>query len=204
MIILLFFLLPLLFYALLLMWLVPLGYTVQSFMTLLTMPGQFFKIATNRTIRRNHALEHATVNVIEERYGLTHLAGYATEEGFVIRGIADPEMIYNASKIGLSRMQNGEKNLAIHQRCGTSLAASNFLASLLFVILLFSTKQANIWSMFLALILGSFTGSFVGPLTQKYITTATDLDKVEIMGYTPELRQVTIYTKQSEFEHVIE
>ncbi len=198
------FLIPLIFYALLLMWLIPLGYTVKSFFTLLTAPGQFFRIAVNKQQRRNHALEHATVNVLEETYGPTHLAGYAAEDGFIIKGFFDPVLIYQASLIGLKRMQNGEKDLALHQRCGTSLAASNLVTSLIFIILLFSTHRATIWTILLALLVGSYVGSLLGPLTQRYITTANDLDSVEIMGYVPNLGEVKIYTKQRETEFLVE
>jgi len=196
-------LLPLLFYALLLMWLIPLGYTVQSLVNLLTMPRDFFRIATNKGQRRNHALEHGTVNVIEEQYGTTHLAGYATEDGFVIRGFADPEMIYTAANKALIRMQSGERELAIHKRCGTSIAAGNLLASILFIVILVAFGQANIWTMILAMMAGSFLGPIVGPLTQKYLTTATDLEDVEIMGYAPQVGQVVIYTRQSELDYKV-
>ncbi len=198
------FLIPLIFYALLLMWLIPLGYTVKSFFTLLTAPGQFFRIAVNRQQRRNHALEHATVNVLEETYGQTHLAGYAVEDGFIIKGFFDSTLIYQAALVGLERIQNGEKELALHKRCGTSLAASNLVTSLIFIILLFSTHRASIWTVLLALFGGSFVGSLLGPLTQRYITTATDLNSVEIMGYLPSLGQVKIYTKQRETEFLVE
>ena len=34
----------------------------------------------------NHALEHATVNILESRYGYKNLAGYAEDNGFYIIG----------------------------------------------------------------------------------------------------------------------
>lgn len=187
----------------LLVWLIPLGYTFNSLINLLTVPKQFMSIATNKIKRRNHALEHATVNVLEETYGPTNLSGYAVEDGFLIRGFADPLVIYNAALVGLRRIQNGEKGLAIHKRCGTSLAITNLFGSVLFILVLLLTGQATIWTMFLAIMLGGLVGPTLGALTQKYVTTSTDLANVEITGYSPAYGQLKIFTRQTEAQYVI-
>ena len=61
---------------------IPLGFAAQSFMWLILGPGQLLRVLFNKKVRRNHALEHATVNVIEERYGPSNIAGMAYEDGF--------------------------------------------------------------------------------------------------------------------------
>ena len=202
---LLFFMLaPLLFMGLLFVWLVPLGYTFNSVINLFVVPKQFVKIFTNKTMRRNHALEHATVNVIEEQYGPTNLSGVADDNGFLIRGTADPTLIYNAARIGLMRIQNGEKDLAVHKRCGTSIAITNLFTSVLFILVLLFTGQANLWTMFLAIVLGSLVGPSLGIITQKYVTTRTDVQNVEIVGYVPGFGQLKILTRETEPQFIIE
>ena len=64
----------LLFLLIFLLVFVPLGFAAQSFVWLILGPGQLVRILFNKKVRRNHALEHATVNVIEERYGPTNIA----------------------------------------------------------------------------------------------------------------------------------
>lgn len=189
------FLAPLLFVGLLFAWLIPLGYTFKSIVNLIVVPTEFFKIFTNKTMRRNHALEHATVNVIEEQYGPTNLSGIATDDGFLIRGSANPSLIYNAAVIGLTRIQRGEKDLALHKRCGTSIAITNLFTSIVFILFLLITGRANIWTVFLAIALGSLIGPTLGVVTQKYITTRTDLSDVEIVGYVPGFGQIKVLTR---------
>lgn len=185
------------------MWLIPLGYTLRSLVNLFTMPKEFFRIALNKQQRRNHALEHATVNVIEEAYGPTNLGGFATDDGFIIRGIGEPDLIYSSALMGLERLQNGEKHLAIHKRCGTSLAASNLLASVFFILILLISGAANLWTMLLALLVGSAIGSRLGPLIQRYITTSDDVKDVDILGYEVILNGVHIYTRHPSNEYII-
>ena len=53
-------------------------------------PRATFTGFIQQKVRRNHALEHATVNVIEERYGPSNIAGMAYEDGFTLKGTLDP------------------------------------------------------------------------------------------------------------------
>ena len=53
------------------LFLLPYAFVFNSFYNVLTIPWQIIKIATDQRIRKNHSLEHATINVLEERYGRT-------------------------------------------------------------------------------------------------------------------------------------
>ena len=83
-------LIPLTVFFLFNLLLLPFGFTLRSLFSLLTIPGQIWQIATNRRLRANHALEHATINVIEEYYGPQQLAGFAREDGFLSRDRPSP------------------------------------------------------------------------------------------------------------------
>lgn len=175
-------LIPLTVFFLFNLLLLPFGFTLRSLFSLLTIPGQIWQIATNRRLRANHALEHATINVIEEYYGPQQLAGFAREDGFFIKGPAQPHIIEEAARLGLRRLQQGEKDLAIHRRCGTSIAAANFLASLVFLLLLFITRHFTLINVLLAMVAANLLGPLFGDWLQARFTTLADVDNVDIVG----------------------
>ncbi len=63
------FFLVLFFVPILVLVLLPLGLTAHSIVVLLTAIPQLLAVARDRQRRRHHALEHATINVLEERAG---------------------------------------------------------------------------------------------------------------------------------------
>ncbi len=175
--------LPLLLFFILIIILLPYGFTIYSIFSLIKIPKTIYEIATKKMVRKNHALEHATINVLEERYGeRPDLSGLAKEEGFIIRGNITPDEIYDAALEGLARLKRGEYELAIHPRCGTSILVGNFIFSLLFLILLFITHTFSIWNVFFALVFSAFIGKFAGEWIQRYFTTDPHVGDVEILG----------------------
>lgn len=97
----------------------------QPIASLAQVPHQVGQLLHGLLVRRNHAIQHATVNVLEERYGPSDLDGYATTEGFHIRGKIDPALLFDAAREGLLRLQRGDRALAIQRRCATTLAAGH-------------------------------------------------------------------------------
>lgn len=173
----------LVFSLLALLVLIPLGFVGTSVFWLFAGGGQFFKILFNKRLRRNHALEHATVNVIEESLGRkTRITGMAHENGFSLRGIVDPISTLNAARTALARLQAGERDLAVHPRCGSTLVAVNTLASLLFLLLLGITGRLSILNVVLALLLAHVSGPFISRPVQRYVTTSQDVKGMEITG----------------------
>ena len=81
-------------------------------------------------IRRNHALEHATLQVLAARQPGIRLSGYSDLRGFWVYGEVSSEVLADAVQSALRRLQAGESNLAIHPHCGTNYAASGLLAGL--------------------------------------------------------------------------
>jgi hypothetical protein len=123
--------------------------------------------------------------VIEEKYGgIFNLSGYAKEDGFIIKGRAPADMVYEAAKIGQKTLGNGERILAVHKRCGTSLAITNFISSIIFLILLFKYGYFNLLNIFIAILAASLVGPFFGKYVQLYLTTAQNVKNIEILNIT--------------------
>ena len=119
----------LLFLAIGFLFLLPYVFLFNSFYNVVTIPWQILKIAVDKRVRKNHSLEHATINVLEERYGRSlQIGGLAYSNGFSLLGpeLPPPYEVMSAVREGHFRMINGEKDLAAHPRCGTSIAAANF------------------------------------------------------------------------------
>lgn len=78
--------------------------------------------------RRNHALEHATLQVLASKYPRQPMGGHSNPWGFVILGNVDTADLADAAVEALDRLRAGEDALAIHPGCGTNFATSGFLA----------------------------------------------------------------------------
>lgn len=154
----------------------------HSVATVLLVPRSLLWVAFNKRVRQNHALEHATVNVIEEKFGRTNLSGYAVKDGFKLFGSTNlpPELIYQAAQIGLERLKSGEKHLAIHNRCGSSLLITNFLFAVLIIAAFMGTKIFKLSYLLIALVVINFLAKPLGRLTQRWITTSTDVRNIVI------------------------
>ncbi|GAB6137434.1 DUF6391 domain-containing protein [Halanaerobaculum tunisiense] len=171
-----------LFPIFLLVLLIPYKFTIDSIITLLHAPQQIIAIATNPDLRRNHALEHATINVLEEKYGCKNLSGWAQEDGFYISGVFNAAVIEEAAEEGLFRLQQGEQDLVVHKRCGTSLSMANILSALIFFTLLFITKTFSLFNVVIALLLANFLGPSLGVWVQKKFTTSAQVAGMVIAG----------------------
>ncbi len=79
-------------------------------------------------VRRNHALEHATLQVLTRKHPGARLAGYSDMQGFWVIGKVSTEDLQLAVEEALQRLRNGEASLAIHPNCGTNFAVSGALA----------------------------------------------------------------------------
>jgi len=183
------FILAIIFFFVITLIFIPYGFTMYSLITLVTVPQQIINIAKNKAIRRNHALEHATINVLEKYTGGgLPLSGLSQKNGFIISGAQDPNLVIEAAQEGLSLLKKGECQLAIHRHCGTSIAIANFLAAVLFLIFLVQTGHFSIFAIVIALLAANLLGPYLGEFTQKYFTTSCDVEDLEIVGIEPKYR----------------
>jgi len=79
-------------------------------------------------IRRNHALEHATLKILSPKYPAVPMGGHSNPTGYFIIGDVHVDDLRAAADEALKRLRAGEKTLAIHPGCGTNYATSGLLA----------------------------------------------------------------------------
>lgn len=83
-------------------------------------------------VRRNHALEHATINVLTQRHKGFSAQGNSTPRGFHLNiyGPMDEDKVAAAVEEAYARLQKGEEKLALHPSCGTVLLTTATMATL--------------------------------------------------------------------------
>jgi hypothetical protein len=81
------------------------------------------------SVRRNHALEHATIAVLLGKVGPKPPRGRA-HDGFYIYGRVPTDKIRESATEALARLKQGESQLAVSPLCGTNLAVAGVLAGL--------------------------------------------------------------------------
>lgn len=77
--------------------------------------------------RRNHGLEHATLNLLSRKQPGV-FAGHSDHHGFWIIGNVSTDLLLETAREALERMKSGEKSLAIHQNCGTNFVTTGLVA----------------------------------------------------------------------------
>ncbi len=78
-------------------------------------------------VRRNHALEHATLQVLAEKKISGSMAGLSDMRGFWVFGDVDSEVLVKNVEEARERLLGGEHALAIHPNCGTNFAAAGII-----------------------------------------------------------------------------
>ncbi len=160
----------------------PLLILFQSIQILLVAPISLWQTFTDKEVRRNHALEHATANVLEEKYGVKYVAGIAFKDGYKLFGrMPHPSVLVDAAREGLQRLKKGEKHLAVHPRCGTSLIVGQFIFALLFITVFLFLHAFSLLDLLLAIIISIMISRPLGLLVQKYFTTTTDVENIEFV-----------------------
>ena len=141
-------------------------------------------------IRRNHGLEHATINILLLRFPYRRIMGYSFLGGFFILGEIPTADLREAVIQALSRMNNGERYLAIHEHCGTNYVASGFIAGLLAWLGMAGAKGKRDKVERLPLVIALATFGFIfsqplGPVIQHRVTTSGDLQGMSIVDVFP-------------------
>jgi len=136
------------------------------------------------TVRRNHALEHATIAVLAARLGHdVRLVGRSTFNGFYLYGEMDEEQVRQSSAEALARLRGGESHLAISPMCGTNLAVAGLLAGASSLIALGNrSRLQRTPNVLLASMLGVLAAQPLGGLAQKHLTTHPDLSDTELVS----------------------
>ena len=136
------------------------------------------------SVRRNHALEHATIAVLAGRLGHdVRLVGRATFNGFYLYGDLREDQIRDCADEALQRLRHGEGYLAVSPMCGTNLAVAGVLAGLSSMMALGSRSRLECTpNVLLASMLAVLAAQPLGRYVQQYFTTDADLSDTEVLG----------------------
>jgi len=136
------------------------------------------------TVRRNHALEHATITVMLRRIGHDiRMVGRATRDGYYLYADVPKELLESSTHEALARLKSGEGHLAVSPLCGTNLAVAGALAGVASMLTMGSRNRAErLPNVILASMLAVLVAQPVGRAVQRYLTTSPDLSDTEIVG----------------------
>ena len=148
-------------------------------------------------VRRNHALEHATITILSEQY--THLRVVARSSlwGFYIYGDVPTDKVVAAVEEGLRRLKAGQRHMAIHPTCGTNLVIAGVLAGTGAFLALggLSKKKPESFKLlarlpfaWTAAVVGILLARPLGPLLQAHVTTRADVGDLCIIDVVRETR----------------
>jgi hypothetical protein len=147
-------------------------------------------------VRRNHALEHATMHTLSERYRNLRLVGRSSLWGFYIYGDVPTEGVAAAAQEALRRLKAGQRRMAIHPNCGSNLAVAGTLAGLGAFLALGGgstgrarnrlERLARLPLAFAAATLGIILAQPLGVALQAHVTTQADVGDLRIVGVTQE------------------
>ncbi len=149
------------------------------------------------TIRRNHGIEHATVHVLTAWDPNIRLVGRADGSGFNIYGDVPPDTLEKACQEALTRMKNGEGQLAVHRGCGTQIVVGGILTGLAAALSMGRRPRlSKLPDVILATTLAAFVSQPIGLQVQEKITTSPDVAKAHFAG----VRKLKMGT--FEYQHV--
>ena len=143
--------------------------------------------------RRNHALEHATLHVLADKYPNRPMGGHSNPTGFFVLADVPEEDLRSAIDQALDRLRAGERNLAIHPGCGTNYSTSILLAATFawFVLRGGRTNLGRLFRLPFAFafgLIGLAIAQPLGPLVQQRITTDADPGNLHVTGVSPTMQ----------------
>jgi hypothetical protein len=137
-----------------------------------------------RSVRRNHALEHATISILLGRLGPgVRMVGRATRNGFYIYGDVPTDRVKESAAEGLARLKRGEVGLAVSPLCGTNLAVAGLLAGASSLLALGNRgRLERLPNVLLSAMVAVLAAQPLGRLVQRHVTTSHDLAGMEIVA----------------------
>ncbi|MGD2147218.1 MAG: DUF6391 domain-containing protein [Anaerolineae bacterium] len=143
-------------------------------------------------VRRNHALEHATMQVLSEQHSNVRLMGRSSISGFTIYGDVSGETVLNAAREGLRRLKAGETAMAIHPNCGSNYVVAGTVAGLSAFLALgglsrnrserFGDRLARLPLACATATLGIILSRPLGTALQAHVTTHADVGRLRVEG----------------------
>ncbi len=148
------------------------------------------KVSILSKTRRNHGLEHATINVLSERHPGLRLAGYSSPSGFYIFGPVSESALVSAIEEARSRILAGKRGLVIHEHCGTNYVAGGMLAGFAAWLGMLGGKRgfrSHLERLPLIIFLSTLALLFspaLGVWLQKNVTTSSEVQELDVLKIT--------------------
>ena len=145
-------------------------------------------------IRRNHGLEHATLHILSRRHPGLKMGGYSDFNGFWLLGDLETGDVRKGVEEALTRLKNGESDLAVHPNCGTNFATAGSLAGmagLLGMLGVGKSRRDKLERLPMVAIFATLALILAQPLglrIQKYLTTSGEPGDLEVIQVTPSQR----------------
>ena len=133
-------------------------------------------------IRRNHALEHATITLAHSGMGESGiLGGNSTQWGFLVYGDVPTDVLSAAAAEALRRMKSGESGLAVSPYCGTNLVVAAALTAVGCAIAIGKGRRwSGIPRMMSVSLMAILASKYLGPQVQRYVTTSGEVSGLSI------------------------
>jgi hypothetical protein len=135
-------------------------------------------------VRRNHALEHATVSLLIGRLGPDlRVVGRASGDGFFLYGDIPSDLLGQCVQEALSRLKRGEAFWAVTPHCGTNIATTGILTGLATLAATSGGEHKDrVSRAILVSMLAVVIAQPVGRMIQRYLTTSADLADTEVVA----------------------
>jgi hypothetical protein len=141
------------------------------------------------TLRRNHAVEHATMHLLAQRQPYLNAVARTSLRGFHVYGTVDTKTLADTATEALGRLQAGQVDLAIHPRCGTNLVVAGFLAGIATFLAMGRSKGrlSKLPRFILAATSAVIIAQPLGLLVQERVTTSTDVAGLRVAEVTRQI-----------------
>lgn len=157
-------------------------------------------------IRRNHALEHATLNLLAKRHPGAQAMGIAGPRGFTIYTSLTAEEIVPAAMEALKRLKAGEGALRVHRNCGTNMVVTATLTTLATLLGIQGIKRSvrqyleHLPHLILLNVLALLAAPTLAEWVQGTLTTDPNVADVEIASiftdHSRGLQRIRVHTRQ--------
>ncbi len=144
------------------------------------------QVLLGSAVKQNHALEHATIVLLNRKHPDVRLAGISFAAGFFVFGDIPTEEVLPTAQEALNLLRTTQPELALHERCGTNLAVSGLLAGLSAMAVARMRKPyGTLNNVILASTAALVLARPLGLTVQRFFTTQTPNDSMVIEKVTP-------------------
>jgi hypothetical protein len=153
--------------------------------------------------RQNHALEHATINLLSRRFVDAQVMGVSDPFGFTLYSTLPEAEIVATARRAIRALRVGHTSLAVHKNCGTNLVITAMLTTLATLVgfgyvpdLVSKSSAERSWGRFLerlpqVVLMNAMALIAAMPLArwvQENVTTSPTVHSLEIVGFVAEKR----------------